>query len=142
MSNKILKIRRVFAWTIFNSLRNIPPKDFPTTGEIKSTINEILPALKEHVWYYVEAFDKVVKLSEQIALKEISEADSKTIMDELNKGWKEYNKKEGNELVEISFADEGFKTLRVQFDRDNWGKNWVANLEEFGELTKAFEDGK
>ncbi len=73
MSNKTLKIKRVFAWTIFNNLKNTPPKDFPTTGEIKSTINEVLPALKSQVTYYIEAMEKAVGLAEKVASKEVTE---------------------------------------------------------------------
>ncbi len=63
-------------------------------------------------------------------------------MDKLNDEWRVYNKEHGSELIEISLDDEGFKTLKAQFDRENWGKKWVANLEEFGELLQAFEAGK
>lgn len=142
MSNKTLKIKRVFAWTIFNSLRNTPPKDFPTTGEIKSTINEVLPALKSQVTYYIEAMEKAVGLAEKVASKEVTEEESKAAVDKLNDEWRVYNKEHGSELIEISLDDEGFKTLKAQFDRENWGKKWVANLEEFGELLQAFEAGK
>lgn len=142
MSNKTLKIKRVFAWTIFNSLRNTPPKDFPTTGEIKSTINEVLPALKSQVGYYIEAMEKAVGLAEKVASKEVTEDESRAAVEKLNEEWRVYNKEHGSELIEISLDDEGFKTLKAQFDRENWGKKWVANLEEFGELLQAFEDGK
>ena len=42
------------------------------------------------------------------------------------------------DVVEISLDDEGFKTLKAQFDREGWGKKWVANIDEFGELLEAF----
>ena len=54
-------------WTIYNNLRNIPPKDFPTTGEIKSTISEVLPALKTHVSFYAEMMKKAEASAVKVA---------------------------------------------------------------------------
>lgn len=142
MSQKTLKIKRIFAWTIFSNLKNTPPRDFPTTGEIKSTINEVLPALKNEVPYYLETMKKAEELAAKVASKEITEEASKTVVDKFNEEWRNYNKEHGNDLVEIVLDDEGFKTLKAQFDREGWGKKWVANLEEFGELLEAFDAGK
>lgn len=141
MSRKTLKIRRVLAWTIFNNLRNTPPKDFPTTGEIRNTINEVLPAVKSHVVFYLERMNKATELSEKNTLKEISEEELKVEVDKINNEFRSYNKEHGSEMVKIDLDDEGFKTLKTQFERDGWGKKWVANLEEFSELADAF-DGK
>lgn len=138
-SSKTLKIKRVFAFAIYNNLKNIPPKDYPTTGEIKSTIGVILPALKQHLTEYFEMVKKAEELSEKMQAKEISEAALKIKLEEYNDIWKKYNRKEGNELVDVSLEDEGFKVLKAQFERNDWGKKWVANIEEFGELTDAFE---
>ena len=143
MSDKTLKIKRIFAYTIYNNLRNTPPKDYPTTGEIKSTISSILPALKEHISEYLEMMKKVEDLSVKVAEKEFSEADVKTKIDGYNEEWRKYNKEHGIEIVDVSMDEESFRIFKVQFDRDNWGKKWVANIEEFGELMEAFaEAGK
>ena len=48
-SLKSLKLKRVFAWTIYNNLTNVPPKEYPTTEEIKATLNDILPEFEQHV---------------------------------------------------------------------------------------------
>ena len=144
MSNqKTLKIKRVFAYTIYNNLRNTPPKDYPTTGEIKSTISVILPALKEFISEYINMMKTAEELVVKTVAKEVSEDESKKTLEELNGKWSQYNKIYGSEIVEISLDEEGFKTLKTQFDRDNWGKKWVANIEEFSELNDAFtEAGK
>ena len=138
MSTKTLKIKRIFAYTIHNNLRNTPPKDYPTTGEIKSTISSILPALKKHISEYLEMMKRAEGLSAKIAEKELSEADVKVKIDGYNEEWKKYNKEHGSEVVSIVLDDESFKIFKAQFDRDNWGKRWVANIEEFGELIEAF----
>ena len=140
MSTKTLKIKRIFAYTIYNNLRNTPPKDYPTTGEIKSTISSILPALKEHISEYLEMMKKAEDLSAKVADKELSEADVKIKIDGYNEEWRKYNKERGNEIVSVVLDEESFKTLKAQFDRDNWGKRWVANIEEFGELIEAFAE--
>lgn len=143
MSNKILKIRRIFVWAIYNKLKQTPPKDYPTTGEIKSTISNILPALKEHVGEYLKNIEKAENLQEKLLAKEITDKEMQEGIEKINEGWKEYNKKSGNEIVEVSFDEEGFKTLKTQFEREGWGKQWVMNIDEFSELMEAFaEAGK
>jgi len=138
-STKMLKIKRIFAWTIYNNLRRTAPKDFPTTGEIKSTISDILPALKTHIAEYQSLIEQAEALSAGVVDKKLSEEEAKVAVDEINNGWRTYNKERGQDVVEISIDDEGIKTLKIQFEREGWGKQWVANIEEFGELLEAFE---
>ena len=138
-----LKIKRVFAYAIYNRLRNVPPKDYPTTAEIKSTISVILPALKEHLAEYLEKMKRAEDLSVKINSKELTEERIKAEVEAVNESFRTYNKEHGNDLVEVELDGEGLKTLRTQFERDNWGKNWLANIEEFSELADAFaEAGK
>lgn len=136
---KILKTKRVFAYAIYNNLRMTPPKDYPTVAEIKSTINVILPALKEVVSGYLELFVKVQDLSEQIREKKFSDEEAQKKINVMNEDWKNYNQAHGSEIVDVVLDEEGFKTLKSQFERDKWGKNWLANIEEFAELTAAFD---
>ena len=140
MSKKTLKIRRIFAYTIYNNLRNTPPKDYPTTGEIKSTIGVILPALREHIGDYLEMVKRAEELSEKSKSKKLTEKEIKAKLDKYNDEWRDYNKDKGNEIVGVSLDEEGFKTFNDQFNRENWGKKWVVNIEEFGELIAAFEE--
>ena len=142
MSDKTLKIKRVFAWSIYNNLRNVPPKDYPSTGEIKSTINEILPALKEHVVVYADLIKEAVELQVKITTKEVDEKTAQPEIDRINGEFRKYTQEHGSEVVEIRLADDGLKTLTDQFNRDNWGKNWITNIEEFGELLEALEQAK
>lgn len=143
MSAKTLKIRRVFAWSIFNNLKNIPPKDYPTTGEIKSTISEVLPALKAHVEVYMDIVKRAVELQEKAATKTLSTEEINAEVEKVNKELGTYNKEHGSEVVDVALDGEGFTTLKAQFDREGWGKKWMANIEEFGELVEAFaEAGK
>jgi hypothetical protein len=140
MSEKTLQIKRIFAYTIYNNIKNTPPKEFPTTGEIKSTISVVLPALKEHISAYIALVDRAVSIQEKGQSKEVSEEEVKTVVDTINNDWKEYNKTSGIELVDINLDAEGLKTLKEQFERENWGKNWITNIEEFGELMEAFAE--
>lgn len=143
MSTKTLKIKRVFAYAVYNSLRKTPPKDFPTTGEIKTTISDILPALKTHAAQYVDMIKQAEELAVKVAAKELDEEASKKAVEAINVTWREYTKEHGDEIVEISLDQEAFTTLKVQFERDNWGKTWLANIEEFGEFSDAMtEAGK
>ncbi|MCR4307825.1 MAG: hypothetical protein NUV80_04630 [Candidatus Berkelbacteria bacterium] len=143
MSNKkTLSIKRVFAWSIYNNLKNTPPKDYSTTGEIKSTIVDILPVLKIHISEYISMMKEAEDLSVQVASKKLSEDEAKTAVDKINDAWKVYNKASGDEIVALELDEEGFNTLKTQFDREGWGKKWLANIEEFGELLEAFDAAK
>lgn len=137
-SQKTLKIKRVFAWAVFNGLRNIPPKDYPTTGEIRSTLNAILPVLKEQVSSYMDMVKKAEELSVRVAAKELSDEVAQTEVEKINKEWQAYNKEHGKDDVEIVLEEEDLKTLKAQFERENWGTKWIATLEEFGELLEVF----
>jgi hypothetical protein len=139
MATKTLQIKRVFAWTIYDNLRKIAPKDYPTTAEIKATLSDILPALKPMSEKYASVLKRAEETQEKIISKEITEEAAKKIVEDLNKEWKGYNKVEGIEIVDIQMPEEGIKTLKAQFERENWGKRWIGNIEEFGELMAAFE---
>lgn len=140
MATKTLKTKRVFAWAIFSNLKNMPPKDFPTTGEIRSTINTVLPALKEQVPGYLELMKKAEDLSVKVSSKEISEEVGKAEVDKINEEWKAYNKDHANDVVEIALDDEGLKVLKEQFEREDWGRKWIATITEFGELLESFAE--
>jgi len=142
MSQKTLKIKRVFAWSIFRSLRVKPPKDYPTTEEIKATISDLLPALKAPVVVYFTLAKKAEEIANQIANKEVPEGEGKNQVDQVNKEWREYNKAHGDEIVDITLDGDAFKTLLDQFNREGWGKDWLANVEEYGELLAAFDEAK
>ena len=142
MAIKTLKIKRVFAYTIYRSLKSTPPKEYPTTGEIKLTINDILPSLKSHIGEYVKMSEKVDELSVKVQTKELKEEDLKGEVDKINEGFREYNKEHGTEIVDISLDGEAFTALKSQFERDNWGKTWVQNIEEFSELMDVFAEAE
>ncbi len=137
MSTKTLKIKRVFVYAVYNSLRKIPPKDFPTTGEIKTTISDILPALKEHAAEYIGLIEKAEELSVKVASKEMTDEEQKKAVEVINISWREYTKDHGNEVVDVSFTSEAFTTLKAQFERENWGKTWLANIDEFTQFNDA-----
>jgi hypothetical protein len=142
MSTKALKIKRVFVWAIYSNLRSVAPKDYPSTAEIKSTINEILPALKEEVTFYVELLKRAEDLQFKIAAKEVEAAATQPEIDKINEEWRAYSREHGVEMVSVALSDEALKTLSDQFNREGWGKRWVVTIEEFGELSQAFDEAK
>ena len=137
MSTKTLKTKRVFAYAVYNSLRKTPPKDFPTTGEIKVTISDILPAFKTHAAQYVDMIKQAEELSVKLVAKEIDEEGSKKAIDVINAAWRAYTKEHGDDIVEIALEGEAFTTLKAQFEREGWGATWLANIEEFGEFADS-----
>lgn len=140
MSKKVLKIKRLQAWSIYNNLKTTQPKDFPSTGEIKETIISIMPALKNELEDYINLLKKVEDANEQFMAKKIDEKERNEKIDKINDEFREYNKTHAEEICNIELQDESLKVLKGQFERDNWGKKWVNNLEEFGELLLAFEE--
>ena len=150
MAIKTLKIKRVFAYTIHRGLKAVPPKDYPSTGEIKTTLTDILPVLKPFIDEYYKLSVRAEEVTSAAVLKEItdektgvvskivSDEPSKVKLEEINAEWKKYSKEHGDEIVAVALDGEGFKTLKAQFDRENWGKTWVVNIEEFSELMEAF----
>ena len=143
MSQKTLKIKRVYAYAVYNALRRVPPKDFPTTGEIKSTISDILPAFKGQISEYIVLVKQAEELAVKVSAKELSEDDAKKAVDAINEVWKTYTKEHGDEIVDIALESEAFTTLKAQFEREKWGTTWLANIEEFGEFSDAMlEAGK
>ena len=140
---KLLKLKRVFVLSVYNNLRTTPPRDYPTAGEIKDTISTILPALKEHVSEYVAMTTKAEELALKVSTKELDEEGAKKAVDKINEDWRDYTKDHGKEVCEVSLSDEAFKTLRTQFERENWGQKWTSNLDEYAEMNEAFtEAGK
>mgnify|MGYP001578594773 FL=1 len=142
MAIKTLKLKRVFAYTIYRSLKSTPPKEYPSTGEIKLTINDILPALKKNIEEYVKMSAKVDALSVKVQAKELKESELQGEVDKINEEFKDYNKEHGNEIVEVALDGESFTALKSQFERDDWGKTWVQNIEEFSELMDVFAEAE
>ena len=143
MSEKILKIKRLFAFVINSNLENTPPKAYPSTAEIKTTINDIIPALKENTEEYKKFSDKATEIRKAEFAKEMTKEESDKAVETVNKEWRAYTDGAGSEILEIKFSEEAFKVLKDQFERDDWGKNWTGNLTEFKEMSDAFtEAGK
>ncbi|OGK92131.1 MAG: hypothetical protein A2X50_00280 [Candidatus Rokubacteria bacterium GWF2_70_14] len=141
--SKVLKLKRVYVLSVYNNLRTTPPRDFPTAGEIKDTISTILPALKEHISTYAEMTTRAEALALKVSTKEIDEEGAKKAVDAINEEWREYTKQSGKDVCEVALSEEGFKTLRSQFEREAWGPKWTSNLDEYGEMAEAFaEAGK
>lgn len=139
-SLKSLKLKRVFAWTIYNNLTNVPPKEYPTTEEIKATLNDILPEFEQHVGEYVKMNAEAKEVADQASAKKISESELRAKVDEINEKFREYSKKEGMEIIELKLNKDTLDILTKQFNREKWGTSWMVNIKEFAELDKAFAD--
>ena len=85
MAEKTLTLNKIYCLTIYNNLRSTPSKDYPTTEEVKETI-ELLPKLKEQAQGYVD----ILKIRDDIyveykkKLKGLSEDEAKLVQEELN----------------------------------------------------------
>ena len=140
MAEKTLQMKRIFVQAVYNNLRNIPPKDYPTTAEIKTTIKEILPALEVHVAEYTKIFGEARDMNAQLVDKKITQEEVDKQVAGFNKRIVDYTRVEGQELVDVKLTEDGLKTLTEQFNREDWGKKWLQNIEEFIEVITAFEE--
>lgn len=140
MSVKTLKLKRVYAYAMYNGLRNIPPKDYTTTNEIKHTINDIMPALKVHLAEYLSRLEKVRDLQERAQESEEKMKELQPEFDKLNEDWKQYNKEHGMEMVAVDMPEDAYKTFKEQFNRDKWGRVWIVTIEEFAEVMASFDE--
>lgn len=137
---KTLNLKRIFVLSIHDNLKNTPPKDFPTTEEIKNTISHILPSLKEHIEEYGKLQEEAKELQLKLASKELSEEEVKHKVEDINARWKKYTSESGQDVCAVSLTPEAFTTLKSQYDRKDWGTKWTANLDEFAEVSEAFTE--
>lgn len=136
---KTLKLKRIFAFIIHNSLKNTPSKEY-ATGELKALITDIIPSLRKHIDQYVEMSKKVGDMKEKFESKEIKEEDLNSKISEINDEWKAYSKGAGSEVVDIVLSEESMKSLNSIFNKENGGKLWTSNIDEYAELMNAFAE--
>ncbi len=137
---KILKTKRIFLYSVYRALRETPPKEFPTTEEIKVTIDNILPALKEVSIGFTKALDGVDEVNREVRKKKITDKVATEKREKLANQFNEYNDEHGEDIVSIEFEDEHFKVFQEQFDRQGWGQTFLNSIEDYNELSTAFEE--
>lgn len=121
-------------WAIYNGLKNTPPKDFPTAGEIRTTISSVLPILRPHLEEYERVMERVRDLSIVVDEGSKSEDEVKNITEEINRDFKKYGAEHGDDLIEVQVDKEFVKTLSGQFLRPGWGNRWFGKIDEFAEF--------
>ena len=148
MSEKTLKLKKIFVYTLYNNLKNTPAKVYPTTEEVLETL-KLLPKLKEPVQDYISLMLKVEDVHKEYKpkLKGLSDEETKKVskekkekLDKLNEEIIDYNSEHSADACEIKLDEATLKSLKAQFERNDWGKAWVVNIEEFGEILAALEE--
>jgi len=125
---KTLKTKKVNVAVCWNSLRLMPPKEFPTMAELEAT-TAILDKLQEGIPDFVKSSKELEKMNDEIILGKIND---KEVEDVRKNYFKESSKLEletGDEIVEVEFENGEFNTFFQQFER--WGKLWFPRLEGF-----------
>jgi len=128
---KTLKTKKVNVVICWNGLRNTPPREFPSVGEMESTAT-VLDLFKEVIPEFVEVLEQGEKLSLDVPEKEATEEQKKKIVEQRQEFIRKSSKLEkdrGNEEVVIDFEDNDFNTFFQQFER--WGRNWFFKLEPY-----------
>ncbi len=119
----------------WGGLRNIPPKDFPTVGEIEST-GRILKVLKDAIPEFVKVVDKGEEIGNKMTVTE-KEEDKMALQKERQDFIRESSKVEedfGREVIDVAFENDDFNVFFQQFER--WGKNWFFKIEQFIDFRK------
>lgn len=130
---KPLKSKKVNLAICWNSLRNVPPKEFPSIGELEVT-TVILDKLKAGIPEFVESVLEEEQINRDIITGKIK---PEQINNKRTEYFKESSKLEiekGEEEVTIEFEDAEFNAFFQQFER--WGKNWFPKVEAFLDFRK------
>lgn len=142
MSNKtkVFKTKRRLVQVVYSTLKNLPPKEFPTTEELKTTVSDILPALREHVEGYQSFVDEATEIQRERRNKKLTDEQVQKKVDEINERWNEFDQSKGDEEVAVELPEDAYKIFIDQFERENWGKNWFGDIESFVSFSNALED--
>ncbi len=135
----MLKTKKLNIAMCWGGLRNIPPKDFPTVGELENT-GKILQILKDAVPEFVEVLEKGEKIGVQFQLKKTGEELVK-LQEERQAFMQMSTKVEtecGNTIAEIHFEADEFNTFFQQFER--WGREWFYKIEPYLAFRKEMCD--
>jgi len=130
---KLLKSKKVNIAICWNSLRNMPPKDFPSIGELEST-TAILDKLKEAIPEFVNSVLEGEKMNDKIILGRVNDEEVKKIRADYFNESNKLELEKGKEEVTVEFENEEFNTFFQQFER--WGRFWFMKLEAFLEFRK------
>lgn len=136
MASKILKTKRRLLFAVYNALKRIPPREYPSTEEIKIVLEDILPEFKKHVLEYIVVVRKATAIN--IRIEEFGQEKVQKMVDELNVNWRIYNKEHGLDDIEVKLDKDAITTLTNQFKREDakgqppiWGRSWFNNIDEF-----------
>lgn len=125
---KTLKTKKVNIVICWNGLRNMPPKAFPTIGEMEKTA-DILELFKNAVPEFVEVLKEGEKISADIQGGKLAGEESIKVRKEFAKKSNTLEQQKGNDEMNVEFENETFNTFFQQFER--WGKEWFAKLEPY-----------
>ena len=132
-----LKTKKVNAVICWNSLRNVPPREFTNIPEMEKT-GEILATLEEEIPTFVAIIKEGEELNDKISAGSIAgEEVAKTKNEWASRSRLLENSEKGKE-IEIEFENENFNTFFQQFER--WGKNWFTNIAEYLAFRKDMTD--
>ena len=123
---KTLKTKKVNIVICWNGLRNMPPKAFPTIGEMEKT-SDILELFSAAVPEFVEVLKEGEGISKDIQGGKITGEESMKVRAEFAKKSNSLEQQKGNDEFTVEFENETFNTFFQQFER--WGKEWFVKLE-------------
>ncbi len=133
---KTLKTKRRLLYAVYNSLKRIPPREYPSTEEIKIVLEDILPEFKKHVLEYIAVVRNATAVNARI--EEFGQEKVQKMVNKLNETWRIYNKDHGLDDIEVKLDKDAITTLTDQFKREDvkgqppiWGRSWFNNIEEF-----------
>ena len=130
----------VYAYLAYSNLKRTPPREYPDTNEMVITVDEILPALKEHSGEFITLSKQADEINADVTNKKITQDEGQEKLVELQKILRVYEDKDALEEVTIELSSSAWSIFSSQFER--WGKGkdgqggWFNKIEDFVAFSK------
>jgi len=125
---KTLKTKTVNVVMCWNSLKQIPPKEYATIEEIEK-VSDILDLFRDSISDFVKLIEEGEQLQKDIQSKRFTTEQITKKRGDFQTKSNILEDKKGKALIEVEFEDAVFNTFFQLFEK--WGKNWFREIGSF-----------
>jgi len=125
---KTLKTKTVNVVMCWNSLKQIPPKEYATIEEIEK-VSDILDLFRDSISDFVKLIEEGEQLQKDIQSKRFTTEQITKKRGDFQTKSNILEDKKGKALIEVEFEDAVFNTFFQLFEK--WGKNWFQEIGSF-----------
>jgi hypothetical protein len=112
----------------WNSLKQIPPKEYATIEEIEK-VSDILDLFRDSISDFVKLIEEGEQLQKDIQSKRFTTEQITKKRGDFQTKSNILEDKKGKALIEVEFEDAVFNTFFQLFEK--WGKNWFREIGSF-----------